>query len=54
MYKSNVTTNQKRVIDMQKIESKESKYISEENQQTMGERKRRKDQRKLPKQPQNK
>ena len=27
-----VTTNQKRVIDMQKIKSKESKYITKENQ----------------------
>ena len=40
-----VTTNQKPVIDMQKIKRKESKYITKEGQQIMRqESKRRKEQ----------
>ena len=44
-----VTTNQKTVIDVQKIKNKESKYITKENQQIIKEKKRRKDQRKATK-----
>ena len=36
-----VTTNQKPVIDMEKIKRKESKYITKESQQTMREESRR-------------
>jgi len=32
-----VTTNQKSVIDMEKIKRKESKYITKESQQTVRE-----------------
>ena len=38
-----VTTNQKPVIDMQRIKRKESKYVTRETQQTMKEGKRRKE-----------
>ena len=44
-----VTTNQKTVIDMQKIKSKEPKYITKENQQTMKDRRRTKDLKKITK-----
>ena len=43
------TTNQKRVIDLQRIKRMEFKIITKEHQQTMKERKRRKDQRKTSK-----
>jgi len=44
-----VTTNQKLLIDMQRIKRKESKYVTKESQQSMKESKRRKDQRKTTK-----
>ena len=40
-----VTTNQKPLINMQRIKRKESKYIIEENQQNMKETETGKDQR---------
>ena len=45
------TTNQKPVIDMQKIKRKKSKYITKESQQTMREERNRDE---LQKQPENK
>jgi len=45
-----VTTNQKPVIDMQKIKRKESTYITKESQQTLREEtKRRKEQKRTTK-----
>ena len=41
-----VTTYQNSLINMQRIKRKKYKYITKENQQTMKERKTRKDQRK--------
>ena len=46
-----VTTNQKPVIDTQRLKKKESKYITKENQLIMREKnKKRKEQRKTTKQ----
>ena len=41
-----VIANQKRLTDMQRIKRQESKYITEESEQTRKKSKRRKDQRK--------
>ena len=44
-----VTTNQKPVINIQKIKRKESKYITKESQQNMKKSKRKNNQRKTTK-----
>ena len=45
------TTNKKTVIDMEKIKSKQPKYITKESQQTLREESKRKKEQRTTKQP---